>query len=264
MTHTSVTAALGYKDAAPGDIIGWWRHGAIRLLGGGAPDDDHEGDGDGEGHDDDDDGGDGEDHDSLFDGDEGDDDGDGGGGDDLTPAMQAAIEREANRIADRRINQILSDRDRDRRGSTRDRDRDRDDEETRSGRVRVRDSALREARLAYREYVGDEVKFVSREERAYAADLAAGLLRDRLAAGEDVEDAGRAVARDVAGRVQALRRTYERGVIDRLKSRGHLPGDFKVKSQPKRSEDKPGPGSTFKKGEERAREQFPERFQTTK
>jgi hypothetical protein len=87
------------------------------------------------------------------------------------------------------------------------------------------DSTLREARLTYREYVGDEIKFGSSTERSFAADLANGLLYQRISEGDSAEEAGREVAQDVAKRVKQLREGYQTQMLANLKTRGVLNED---------------------------------------
>lgn len=82
----------------------------------------------------------------------------------------------------------------------------------------------RGARLAYRDYISDEVKFVGREERELAASLANGLIAQQIAAGEDDEDEiGSAVAKLVADRILKLRRFHETRTKSQLRRQGLLP-----------------------------------------
>jgi hypothetical protein len=84
-------------------------------------------------------------------------------------------------------------------------------------------SDLRAARLAFREYVGDEVKFISAEERAFAMDLGSALLVQQAQHGIDDEDrAGRTVAAEVAKKVKDLRKHYEDRTVAALRRRGVL------------------------------------------
>lgn len=83
---------------------------------------------------------------------------------------------------------------------------------------------LRSARLAYREYVGDAVKFVSTVERQAAAKLANGLIAEKIASGEDDEDViGAEVAETVAETILGLRKHYEERSRAGLRRQGALP-----------------------------------------
>jgi len=251
-----------HEDAVAGDLIGWRRNGMqIHLIGGGAPDDDDQDDGDDTGDDDSSD----DDTEDLFDQDDGGDDGDDDDGDDdkgekvtlSKAALTKLITDEANKVADRRINQALEKRDR----KTREDKRRSSSRGSGTGRDAGPSPAdLREARLVYRDFIGDEIKFVGNEERSYAADLAAALLRDKLAEGADIEDAGQAVARDVATRVVALRKTYQQATIRTLQRTGALAKDFKAGTQPKRGPATRGVTADFKSGADRARALHPDRF----
>lgn len=260
MASTSVVELVGHENARPGDVIGYWRHGPIHLIGGGAPDDD--GDDDDQGGDDGD--GDGDGDTGLLD-DEGDQNGDDGdGGDDdggsgasLTPEMRDLIAREANRIADRRINQI---QERERRGGSKKaaaKSRRRDDGD--GDDQGAGEPELREARLVYREYVGDQIRFMSDDERAMGMDLARALLPGVLAEVGDVEEAGRRVATQVTERVRGTRKSYEKLIIGRLKQSGALPKDWRASQQPRRGADRPGDQSQYAKGAQKAVEMFGDR-----
>jgi hypothetical protein len=270
-------AVAGWQYAHAGDVIGHRADGRpIYLIGGGAPDD---GDGDDGG----DDGGDGGDDDLIGggggDGDDGGDDGDNGddgdGDDDdekLTPALKALISKEANRIADKRINQALAKRGNRRAGRRDNADDDGDGDDDKGGNggkpkgkqeTGPTSADLREARLVYRDFVRDEIEFIDNDERAFAADLAQGMLRDRLADHEDVEEAGEAVATEVAKRVRTLRANYQKATIAGLKRRGVLPKDWK--STDKGGQQKRGPASrgtqaALDEGARRAQQVRPGRF----
>lgn len=167
----------------------------------------------------------------------------------LTPAQQRAVERAANRIADRRINQALS-RDRRRRRSNgggggrqndrgRGRDRDDDPDDRRGGNDRASDADAREARLVYRESVADHV-VVSRDERPVAQALSRSFIAESLSNGADVVDAGEQAAEEVGKALKRLRRSIRSQTIRRLKSEGVLSQDYAEKSQPKRGRSTPG------------------------
>jgi hypothetical protein len=251
-----VVAVEGFESALPGEVIGYWKGGRPIFLAGGAAEDD---DDTGDLFDEDDDKSDDEDKD-----DDSTDDEDAGDGDDkpLTRAqISKMVEKEANRIADRRINQALR-KQRQRRGTqgrSKD-DRDDSDKDTSGGRAASTD--VREARAVYREEVRDVIRFVSDDERALAGDIASGLLRERLREGDEPDEAGEAVAREVADRVKGLRRTYQSATIRRLQSLGHLPKDFDVRKQPARGQSGGSASATssWAKGEARAKEMFGDRL----
>lgn len=122
---------------------------------------------------------------------------------------------------------------------------------------------FREARYAYQAYVNDEIRFLSADERAYAADLAAAALPSRLTSGEDPDQAGRVVAADVAKRVKSLRAMYERRVVSALQKKGALAGDYgRPAGQPNTQQQiqSTGGNGDWSKGEERAKQMFAHRF----
>lgn len=80
----------------------------------------------------------------------------------------------------------------------------------------------REARMAAREYLGDQIQFGSDAERAMAVDLTAALIEPQLLLGMTPNQAGMAAAQTVAQRVTSLRRTYEDQAVRALRSRGLL------------------------------------------
>lgn len=200
------------------------------------------------------------------DGDEGGDDG-GDGGEQLSPALQALIAREANRIADQRINQVLQ---RQRGGQQQGQQQGtrqqqggqqqgQQQPESHGGGRGASPADVREARMVYREYVGDKITFVGDEERQFAADLAAALLPGMLEAGADVETAGQQVATQVAERVKSTRQFYQRKTIKALQQRGVLPEDFRP-GQPPKGTTQPGGAQSWKAGEERARAMYGDRI----
>jgi hypothetical protein len=256
-----VVAVEGFESALPGEVIGYWKGGRpIFLAGGAAPDGDDDDDGDLFDDDNDSDGSDdGDGDDESTDGDD-----DAGDGDDkpLTRAqISKMVAKEANRIADRRINQALRKQwgRRGNQGRSTD-DRGDSDKDTSGGRVASTD--VREARAVYRDEVRDVIRFVSDDERALAGDIASGLLRERLREGDEPDEAGEAVAREVADRVKGLRRTYQSATIRRLQSLGHLPKDFDVRKQPARGQSGGSASATssWAKGEARAKEMFGDRL----
>lgn len=82
---------------------------------------------------------------------------------------------------------------------------------------------VRSVKIAYRDYIADEVKFVSREEREAAATLANGLIAQQIAAGGDDEDEiGSEVAKAVGETIRGLRKHYEERTKAALKRQGLL------------------------------------------
>lgn len=84
------------------------------------------------------------------------------------------------------------------------------------------DADQREARMAATAYLGDQIQFGSADERAMAVDLTASLIPAQLALGFTPNQAGLAVAQQVAQRVTALRRSYEDQAVRALRGRGLL------------------------------------------
>lgn len=80
--------------------------------------------------------------------------------------------------------------------------------------------AVREARLAYREYVGDQIRFVSAVEREHAQRLATNLLHGRRNDIDDPDQVGRDVASEVAKTITDLRSHYRELTIKQAKKKG--------------------------------------------
>jgi hypothetical protein len=79
----------------------------------------------------------------------------------------------------------------------------------------------REARSAFREYVGEEIKFISADEREHANLLGTQLLA-RMGDVVDPDTAGREIARQVASKVKNLRDHYKNVTIEALRRKGLL------------------------------------------
>jgi hypothetical protein len=79
--------------------------------------------------------------------------------------------------------------------------------------------------MAAREYVTDQITFISEAERAVAADIMATLIPAQLAGGASPDQAGRTAAAAAATRVKDLRRSYEEQVVRGLRARGALKED---------------------------------------
>ncbi|MFE2751570.1 hypothetical protein ACFXGA_06155 [Actinosynnema sp. NPDC059335] len=154
------------------------------------------------------------------------------------PLTRADLEREAQRIADRTVNAVLREirgarrqGDRGNQRGGRDQRRDRDDD--RGAADSGPDPAdLREARLAFREYLGDQYRPGTPTEREIAAELGGALIREHLVTGGgDPDRAARTAADTVANRLRAHRRAIERQTVAALRKRGALRDDYGSGSQ---------------------------------
>lgn len=261
----------------PGEVIGWVNGKPVRAVAGGAPDDGDTGGGDG-GNDgglldeEADQGGDGGDG-----GDGGSDGGDGGQETQPDAALVAAIvgqvttalEARFDAIADRRVNAIVKEVRKQGGTQTPPAGQQQQEQPPASG---IDQGVLRGARLAYREYVGSEIKFLGNEERDFAADLAARILQERVAAaGSDADEdrIGRDVARDVGKQVKDLRKFYEGRTVAALKRKGLLPEEAGSTTttpqagktgQPPKGTTKPGDQSGFSAGAAKAQQMFANRM----
>jgi hypothetical protein len=155
------------------------------------------------------------------------------------PATIADVERAAQRIADRTVNAVLrrlsqgsrhrdqqdrsqdGDQGRDRGRQHRDSDGDSDRDESRSSTAATREDT-REARMAYREYFGDQHKTIDSSEREIANGLAGTIIAAQLAEHGDPDRAGRHAAVTVTAQLKAFRRAVEKSTVAALRSRGAL------------------------------------------
>jgi len=155
-------------------------------------------------------------------------------------------------IADRRVNQLLR---RQRQGGQGSGGQQRSQQQQEESPPTSSPEVVRATRLAFREYVADEVKFISSEERAFAMDLGAALMAQEANRGiEDEDEVGRRLAKDVAQRVKTLRKHYEDRTVAALKRKGLLP---EKEGQPLRSVSGPkGTQTEFEKGAELAKQRF--------
>jgi hypothetical protein len=158
---------------------------------------------------------------------------------DEPPLTRADLEREAQRIADRTVNAVLreirgarprsGDRDGQRGGRGQRRDRDDDNRDMRGG---PDPADVREARLAFREYLGDQYRPTIPTEREIAAELGGALIREQLATDAgDPDRAARTAADTVATRLRKYRRAIERQTVAALRKRGALRDDYGSASQ---------------------------------
>lgn len=87
--------------------------------------------------------------------------------------------------------------------------------------ARVDQGARREARLAFREYVGDQIRFLSDVERAAANQIGTAMIATWDGDG-DADQFGRHVAGQVAATVKDLGEMYKRTTIEALRKQGLL------------------------------------------
>lgn len=156
-----------------------------------------------------------EDEDLLGTGSEDSDDDDNDDSDDAGPRVdKEALMREVESRIDKRLNVIL----REIRGQD-----GKPKQRTRQGEGQQQVADQRAARLAYKEYVADKIRFISPEERDAAADIARTKIAARAAGGfEDEDQVGREVADEVAEMVLKLRRHYEAQAKAALRRKGLL------------------------------------------
>lgn len=164
----------------------------------------------------------------------------------IVTAVGETVLPKVNAEIDRRINQALGKSRREKQPSQPSRE---------SGPSR---DDVREARIAYRDYVSEEIKFAGVAERKVAGDLAPGLLRAALENGDDPEDAGRKVATAVAGSVRDLRKHYQKQVLAGLTKRGLLDPTALKSGQPRPGK-KDSDASSMTSGSEKARQMLAHR-----
>lgn len=136
---------------------------------------------------------------------------------------EAALLKKVESRIDRRLNAVLREvrKGREEPGTQR-------RQGTSTGRPARREAApvadVRGARLAFRDYLPDEVKITSTEERKFATDLGRTMIEARAAKGfEDEDVVGREVAEEVAKQVKGLRKHYQTRTVAALRRRGALP-----------------------------------------
>lgn len=119
---------------------------------------------------------------------------------------------------------------------------------------------VREAREGFREALDDiEFRFVSKEERLAARELAESRLQSSLTEGADPYEVGADVAEEVVEQMKTLRKSYERKAVATLRARGVIkdkPGQKTGKGA--RKTDQAG----FETGAARAARMFPDRVKT--
>lgn len=82
---------------------------------------------------------------------------------------------------------------------------------------------VREARLGAAQYLGDEFRFSSADERQLANGLASQAVHRLLGEGQSPDNAARAAAAEVSRQMQAMRDNTEAALLRRLRDRGMLP-----------------------------------------
>jgi hypothetical protein len=199
----------------------------------------------------------------------GDEGGDGGdqGGQQFDPN---AFEQRIESMLDRRINQVVSTLTRRLGGDSGGQGGDGDqggqqggqqDGQQQQTRVSGPSAAdLREGRMVYRESCG--VKWLDNAERDHAATLAGHLVTQRIAAGDDPEQAGRTAAREVESTIKSLRSLYEKKTVSALQRKGLLPPDGRGPGQPVRqgSTGKVGDTSSYQAGASKAQQLYADRL----
>lgn len=222
-----------------GDVIGFRADGRqICLIGGGSEDEGHPSEGDEQTPDDDDAGED--ESGTVLDPDGGDESGETPPAvdtDAIVTALEEKLGARFDAIADKRVNAILKEvRKQKPPAGTDDQGGSPNGEPAPDARV---------ARLAFREYVTDDLTFLAADERQFAMSFGAGLLAQNLKPGSDEDEVGRLVAVEVASQVKALRKFYEKRTIAGLKKRGALK---ETPGQPGKTPPNVGGASEFEKG----------------
>ena len=152
------------------------------------------------------------------------------GVDDLVTQVVGRLEAQFNSIADRRVNALLNEiRGQQsqgqqvlQQGQQQPGQQGQGDWRDQQGRYAAApDPAItREARMAFREYVGGRMQFVSAVEREMVMEWGGSVVQTRVTPGSDADAVGRDVAIAVAQRATDLRRHYEEQVMAALRARG--------------------------------------------
>ncbi len=154
--------------------------------------------------------------------------------DDLVTQAVGRLETQFNSIADRRINALLNEIRGQNQGQQQgqgqqgqqqqagQQGQQQGDWRDQQGRYAAApDPAVtREARMAFREYVGGRMQFVSAVEREMVMEWGGSVVQTRVTPGADADAVGRDVAIAVAQRATELRRHYEEQVMAALRARG--------------------------------------------
>jgi len=154
--------------------------------------------------------------------------------DDLVTQAVGRLETQFNSIADRRINALLNEirsQNQGQQGQGQQVPQQGQQQTGQQGQGDWRDqqgryaavadpAAVREARMAFREYVGGRMQFVSAVEREMVMEWGGSVVQTRVTPGSDADAVGRDVAIAVAQRATELRRHYEEQVMAALRARG--------------------------------------------
>jgi hypothetical protein len=107
----------------------------------------------------------------------------------------------------------------------------------------VDQGAVREARMAFREYLNDEFKPISTVEREFAVNIGVAVLGTRDLADADPDQVGREVARQTAQSMLAARKTVRDATIAQLKKQGAFTQEFLEKTKQGGGQSAAGAGS---------------------
>lgn len=177
----------------------------------------------------------------------------------VADAVAAAV-AEANRVADRRINQVLSRLEgQGQQGSGQQGGEGQgQQQQAPSGPDPI---AVRAARMAAREYITTDLRFLGNEEREYAMSAASAAIAARPTI-DDEDAVGREVATAVVTQVKSLRKFYEDRTKAALKKRGMLVDTGKGDQPSGGGGQQVAATSEFEKGKQVAAGLFPQQPQT--
>lgn len=128
----------------------------------------------------------------------------------LLDALETRIADRFDSIADKRVNALLKEI------------RKQGDKQVETVASGGSGNDVRAMKLAAREYLTDEIRFLGADERSFAMDLVNSLCVSKPNVGADEETAGREIASEVAARVKAVRKMYETSTVAALKKKGAL------------------------------------------
>lgn len=171
----------------------------------------------------------------------------------LIKSMTDAAVDAANRVADKRINQVL-----DKKGAAGGSDDGKggDDKGAAQGASGPDAAQVRGARLAFRDYIDTEMGgYLGNEERAFVNDLGKATITG-LAEIDDEDQVGRQVAASVAQQVKGLRKFYEQRTKAALKRKGLLKDSDKGGQAEQSGAGGVGPKTELDRGAAKAAEMF--------
>lgn len=198
----------------------------------------------------------------------GDDDGDGEDSNDVAAQVRKAlqdflptIQDQTTREIDRRVNSALKKV----RGSGKPNDDEDDDDADKGGKApRQAQADVRGARIAFREYLPEKIRFLSPEEKAMATEFGLTQINAAAAKGFDDEDeTGRQIAESTVAFIKKARSYYSGRTKKALEKQGALRKDDSGQNV---YGTKP-PGSTqtaFDRAAAKDRELFPHRYANQK